>query len=68
MTTEFSMQAMILTESPQLLRMAMLMLNTRYKICAQVMAARRSAGIVYRAHVHGDAVDLFELSIFFKMS
>jgi hypothetical protein len=40
------MQAMILTAPPQLLQVSMSMLNTRFKRCAQVMAPRRSAGVV----------------------
>ena len=40
------MQAMILTGPPQLLQVSMSMLKTRFRRCAQVMAARRSAGVV----------------------
>ena len=45
-TTGSSMLAMILTWPPQLLQISMSMLNTRFRRCAQVMAARRSAGVV----------------------
>jgi len=40
-TTGSSIQAMILTGPPQLLQVSMSMLNTRFRRCAQVMAARR---------------------------
>jgi len=39
------MQAMILTWPPQVLQVSMSMLNTRFSRCAQVIAARRSAGV-----------------------
>ena len=42
------MQAMILTWPPQPLQISMSMLNTRFRRYAQVMAARRSAGVVSR--------------------
>ena len=45
-TTGSSMQAIILTWPPQLLQISMSMLKTRFKRCAQVMAARRSAGVL----------------------
>ena len=40
------MQAMVLTWPPQLLQISMSMLKTRFKRCAQVMAALRSAGVM----------------------
>jgi len=40
------MRAMILTWPPQVLQVSMSILNTRLRRCAQVMAARRSAGLV----------------------
>ena len=39
-------EAIILTIPPQASQISMSMLNTRFKRCAQVMAARRSAGVV----------------------
>ncbi len=39
------MQAMILTWPPQFLQVSMSILNTRFRRCAQVIAARRSAGV-----------------------
>jgi hypothetical protein len=40
-----SIQAMILTWPPPLLQISMSMLKTRFRRCAQVMAARRLAGV-----------------------
>ena len=40
------MQAMILTWPPQSLQVSISMLKTRFRRCAQLMAARRSAGVV----------------------
>jgi hypothetical protein len=39
------MQAMILTWPPQVLQVSTSILNTRFRRCAQVIAARRSAGV-----------------------
>ena len=39
------MQAMILTGPPQLLQVSMSMLNTRFRRCVQVIAARRSTSV-----------------------
>jgi len=39
------LNAMILTAPPQARQVSMSMLNTRFSRCAQVIAARRSAGV-----------------------
>jgi hypothetical protein len=39
------MQAMTFAVPPHLVQASISMLNTRFKRCAQVMAARRSAGV-----------------------
>jgi len=44
MTSGSSMQAMIRTAPPQAAQVSMSMPNTRLRRCAQVIAARRSAG------------------------
>jgi len=48
MTVGSSMLAMILTAPPHLLRVSMSILKTRFSLCAQVIAARRSAGFGHR--------------------
>ena len=46
MTTGSSMLAMILTAPPQRWQVSMSIRNTRLRRCAQLMAARRGAGVL----------------------
>jgi len=45
MASESSMQAMTLTAPPQAGQVSISILNTRFKRCAQVIEARRSAAV-----------------------